>query len=152
MCFAEIKAWPLFELGLQMLFWVKFILWVKLRELVKSENYFSYKDSGSGWSCINFCNYKFMHCFLVKQGLLMNIWLFLFQLWAEQEMFLSSNSHVEWLIWKYVVIWQRWTYLFLLGIRDKLYYFTSLEQQSCLSLPGVKTLFREFYTPNHLIQ
>lgn len=28
--------------------------------------------------------------------------------------------------------WQQWTYLFLLGIRDKLYYFTSLERQGCL--------------------
>lgn len=50
------------------------------------------------------------------------------------------------------IIWQQWTCLCLLGIGDRLYYFTSPEQQRCLSFSGIRALCRECYTPDHLIQ
>lgn len=44
----------------------------------------------------------------------------------------SFDNHVEWLMWKDAINGIQWTYLFLLGIRDKLYYFTCPEQQEWL--------------------
>lgn len=115
------------------------------------------KYSMYGWFCIHACDSKFLGCFFHQNKdshkYFSNFILGLSGTRADFFFFLSLNSHVEWLIWKYAIIWQQWTYIFLLGIRDKLYYFTSLEQLSSpLPLSGVRALFREFYTPNHLIQ